>query len=104
MNERYARSITPDHRFIGPGGVKVYGWPQFRTMATLVQHRAPALASLLPEDLAQLLASAPQDLLGNILRLNRAPHYHNRLNAVVLAAAVIELQQVDSAAEQGRRR
>ncbi|MGV3637111.1 MAG: hypothetical protein ACO1NQ_05635 [Flavobacteriales bacterium] len=74
-------------------------------MAMQQQHRAPGLAGLLPEDLAQLLATEPQALLGHILRLNRAPHYQNRLNAVVLAAAVIELQELRSTANRtGRRR
>lgn len=104
MSKLDDRSIAPDDHFIRPGGVKVEGRPQLRYMATQVHHRVPGLAGLLPEDLAQLLATEPQALLGKILRLNRAPHYHNRLNAVVLASAVIELQQVRTAAvTQGHR-
>jgi hypothetical protein len=104
VSELDDRSITPDDHFIRPGGVKVEGRPQLRSMATQVHHRVPGLAGLLPEDLALLLATEPQALLGKILRLNRAPHYQNRLNAVVLASAVIELQQVRTAAvTQGHR-
>jgi len=98
VSELAAPSIAPDDHFIEPRSVKVDGRPQFRSMATQVQHRVPGLAGLLPEDLALLLATEPQALLGKILRLNRAPHYHNRLNAVVLASAVIELQKVRTAA------
>lgn len=73
-------------------------------MATQIDQRIPALAGLLPEDLTQLLATEPHALLGKILHMNRAPHYHNRLNAIVLAAAVIELQTVRSVGDQQARR
>lgn len=50
------------------------------------------LAPLRPEDLARLFSTDDQALLGCILRLNRDPLYHNQLNAVVLANAVMELR------------
>ncbi len=43
-----------------------------------------------PRDLRSLLAADPEILHGLILRLNRAPHYHNRLNAIVLLSSLQE--------------
>lgn len=50
------------------------------------------LRTLDPQDLLSLLAADPAELLGRILRLNRAPRYHNTLNAVVLACRLLELK------------
>jgi len=45
-----------------------------------------------PRDLIMLLQCEPRQLLGRIVQLNRAPRYHNTLNAVVLAAEVTDLR------------
>lgn len=61
------------------------------------------LGVLRPEDLANLLASDPTALLGRILLLNRAPFYHNALNAVVVAWEVMELQRRTEKRTSGHR-
>lgn len=51
------------------------------------------LALLDPEDLAALLAVRPEGLVGAVLRLNRAPRYHNSLNAVVIAELILRIRE-----------
>lgn len=46
-----------------------------------------------PEDLRSLLAAEPERLLGLIIRLNRAPRYHNSLNAIVLLNNLEEMRR-----------
>ncbi len=53
-------------------------------------HTMDQLHILDPRDLRSLLAADPEDLLGLILRLNRAPRYHNSLNAIVLLSSLQE--------------
>lgn len=50
------------------------------------------LLILEPSDFDMLMATEPQYLLGRILELNRAPRYHNALNAIVLASTFIEIR------------
>ena len=59
------------------------------------------LGVLRPEDLANLLATDPAALLGRVLLLNRAPFYHNALNAVVIAHEVMELQRMTNKGANG---
>jgi len=61
-------------------------------MATYTDRLSNMLAPLLPEDLDRLLSTEDQALLGCILRLNRDPRYQNKLNAVVLVTAIMELR------------
>ncbi|HMC98033.1 MAG TPA: hypothetical protein VKG92_10275 [Flavobacteriales bacterium] len=46
-----------------------------------------------PQDLQSLLATEPERLLGRIMELNRAPRYHNRLDAVALLSSLVEMRQ-----------
>lgn len=57
---------------------------------------SPALAALWAldkRDLESLLATAPHELLGRIMRLNRSPRYRNSLNAVDVVQRILELNQ-----------
>lgn len=47
------------------------------------------------DDLLALFELAPDQVLGAIVALNRTAHYHNSLNAIVLAGEVIDLQRMD---------
>lgn len=57
-----------------------------------IEHPQQGLALLDPDDLAALLAVSPDGLMGAILRLNRAPRYHNSLNAVVLTELILRIR------------
>lgn len=46
-------------------------------------------------DLELLLATASEELLGRILMMNQADKYHNRLNAIELAARLLEMRTND---------
>lgn len=50
------------------------------------------LLNLDPQDLRSLLAAEPESLLGHIIRLNRAPRYHNSLNAIALLSRLNEMR------------
>ena len=51
------------------------------------------LPALEPRDLDMLLAAPPEELLGCIMRLNNGARYHGRLNAIELAARLLEMRQ-----------
>ena len=50
------------------------------------------IAILDRKDLELLMGIDPKTLLGQILQLNREPRYHNRLDAIQLAACISELR------------
>ncbi len=51
------------------------------------------LLDLDPADLELLLRTADGDLPGTIMRLNREPRYHNRLNAIELTDELKSLRR-----------
>ncbi len=52
-----------------------------------------------PRDLAMLLSIPFEEVLGRIILLNRAPRYHNQLNAIELVVRLGELKRA-----QGKER
>ena len=61
------------------------------------------LSDLDPQDLGMLLAADPEKLIGLIMELNRAPRYHNRLNAIALLDQLLELRRELDAGDSMRR-
>lgn len=57
-----------------------------------IEHPQQGLALLEPQDLAALLTVRPEGLMGAILLLNRAPRYHNTLNAVVITELILHMR------------
>ena len=51
------------------------------------------LNELDPQDLSMLLTADPERLIGLIMELNRAPRYHNRLNAIALLEQLLEVRR-----------
>jgi len=65
---------------------------QLRVVEPIDQEAMDQILILEPSDFDMLMATEPPFLLGRILELNRAPRYHNALNAIVLASHLVELR------------
>ena len=71
----------------------------------MITNRRPLdpMNDLDPQDLSMLMAADPEQLIGLIMELNRAPRYHNRLNAIALLDQLLELRRELDAGDAMRR-